>query len=625
MYAPDTTPPLVRKIRGNKYTAHIYLLLVFASFFILSFGFEQIYLSVLNFGKETLVVPKTFNIAWCLIFTGIIWILPPIPKKLFMMLIISFYVLMVIADGVMLNIFSRFFSFSDLSFAGDGAEFMDGSYFQVRTQTISLCIASFLLMLLAAILSPVRKTQHGWLPYVCGGVLVVAGIIIATNVKTQYLRAEKVVVWNGSDTPVDIADIFQDYNDTKQATMISGIYEYSFRSLCQSIGIFNGVSLEDKYEAKNYITARPGHEANDMTGILEGKNLIMVQLEAIDTWMLSEKYMPNLYGIKQDSIQFANHFTPAYITAGTFNTEFMANTGLFPATTGTSISVYTENAYPYSLPNLFRNAGYSANSFHNSEGNVYDRENVHVTLGYEAYHSGSDMGMEDFSLDSQLMSGYEEMTKADKFCTFIITISGHGPYNEYSTPSNLHMDAAKAVAERQDENYVHAVAHAMETDAFIGKLYERLAADGLLDNTVLVFYADHYNYYMLDDPMLMEIKNAPNFNMLAHTDFFIYSKGTEPMKVNKVTSSVDVTPTLANLFGFDVDLRNYLGSDAFSDDGGYVIFPDGAWYDGKTYWDPSKPSDEHTDKINKEIELRQNVSQTVLITDYFAEKTDKKG
>jgi hypothetical protein len=39
-----------------------------------------------------------------------------------------------------------------------------------------------------------------------------------------------------------------------------------------------------------------------MTGVFEGKNLIMIQLEAIDTWMLTEAYMPNLCAIKQGSM-----------------------------------------------------------------------------------------------------------------------------------------------------------------------------------------------------------------------------------------------------------------------------------------------------------------------------------
>ena len=95
--------------------------------------------------------------------------------------------------------------------------------------------------------------------------------------------------------------------------------------------------------------------------------------------------MPNLSKLKAESISFTNHYTPAYITAGTFNTEFMTNTGLLPATGGIATSVYGNNSFPYSLANLFGQQGYTARSFHNSRGNIYDRGTIHPNLGYDFY------------------------------------------------------------------------------------------------------------------------------------------------------------------------------------------------------------------------------------------------
>ena len=65
----------------------------------------------------------------------------------------------------------------------------------------------------------------------------------------------------------------------------------------------------------------PGLSAVSYTHLLAGKNVIMVQLEAIDTWMLQEAYMPNLAKLKSEGLVFTNHYTPAYISAGTFNTD----------------------------------------------------------------------------------------------------------------------------------------------------------------------------------------------------------------------------------------------------------------------------------------------------------------
>ena len=93
----------------------------------------------------------------------------------------------------------------------------------------------------------------------------------------------------------------------------------------------------------------------------------------------------------------------------------------------------------------------------------------------------------------------------------------------------------------------------------------------------MAFYADHYNYYMLDDDLNMDIKGVDSLNLLQHTDFFIYSEGLEPETVEKYTSSIDVLPTLANLFGLRADYAYLTGDDAFSDDSGYVFFNDNTW------------------------------------------------
>ena len=342
----------------------------------------------------------------------------------------------------------------------------------------------------------------------------------------------------------------------------------------------------------------------------------MVQLEAIDTWMLQEAYMPNLAKLKSEGLVFTNHYTPAYISAGTFNTEFMTNSGLLPATGGISTSVYTENAFPYSMANLFRQAGYTARSFHNSDGQVYDRGLIHPNLGYEKYYGGYDMQMESYQLDRHLINGFDEMTEGDPFYSFVITYSAHGPYGEESGVYQAHAKEAQAAAERTDGNYVYAVAGAMETDLFIGELVDRLTQEGLLEDTVLIFYADHYDYYMMDDQLNMQIKGVDNGNLLQHTDFFIWSADLAPTQIDKVTSSLDVLPTVANLFGLDTSGAFLAGHDGLGDQGGYVFFSDGSWYDGTTYWS-SKNGGAGDEARSAEINRITTLSNRVLAGNYY--------
>jgi len=499
-----------------------------------------------------------------------------------------------VVHGVYINMFRKFFSFSDMVFAGDGAAFADLSYLVIRKLLLVWIVLCLALMITAAVLVPSRG--QGKLIPGGGMALLAAGLLVL--VRFWILGSPQAVIWDQTRDP---AFLYEDFSDSRACLTMLGLYQYTFRDLQRLLPRNTELTEEEAQELQAYTDSR-SHEDNELSGALVGKNLILIQLEAIDTWMLD--YMPNLRQVKEESIVFANHYTPAYITAGTFNTECIVNTGLLPAPAGIPASVYTHNAYPYSLANLFRQEGYTANSFHGSGAEVYNRGPIHENWGYEAYHSGEDMGMADHTMDSQLMAGYETITAGSPFFSFIITYSGHGPYGPDNPIYKAHAQEAQAAAKRTDGNYVYAVGHAMETDVFVGALMDRLREDGLLEDTVVAFYADHYNYYMMNDALNMDIKGVDSLDLLQHTDFFLYSANLSPRVVEKYTSSVDVLPTLSNLFGLPAPYETLIGDDAFSEAGGYAFFNDNTW---------AGASGDHT----QEILQRRKVSNLILKSDGF--------
>ena len=120
------------------------------------------------------------------------------------------------------------------------------------------------------------------------------------------------VIWDETSDP---AFIYEDFSDTRAALSLVGLYQYTFRDLQRLLPRRATLSADERAEVEAYAAGRR-HQDNEMSGLLEGKNLILVQLEAIDTWML-EYYMPNLKALKDAGISFSNHYTPAYIAAGT--------------------------------------------------------------------------------------------------------------------------------------------------------------------------------------------------------------------------------------------------------------------------------------------------------------------
>ncbi len=542
-----------------------YLPLCFLSLFGSARWFYWMYAADRRWGA----IPLLLDLGWSLLLTAAAAALPRRGKRIYLGLLGAVLFLLTLVHGIYVNMFRRFFSFSDLAYAGDGFAFLDSSYLMVRKLAVLLGLLCLALMVGAILLAPREEAPRSRL--ICSLACLVPGLGLVLGVWGAELRGDSTMVWDMSGDP---ATICENFHDTRAAMDLLGLYHFTFRDV--QIVLFPGGGLTDgeREEIGAYAAARP-HEDNAMTGALAGKNLILVQLEAIDTWML-EDYMPALKAVKDKSVVFSNHYTPAYITAGTFNTEFMVNTGLLPAASGTPVSVYTRNSFPSSLAHLFKDKGYSANSFHGSGAEVYDRGDIHANLGY-TYHSGGDMGMENYMMDSQLSAAFGDMTAATPFFSFVITYSGHGPYGGTNPIYLAHADEAQARAKRTDGNYVYAVGHAMETDLFVAELMDYLEKNGLLENTAVAFYADHYNYYMLNDALNMDIKGVDNMDLLQHTDFFIYCQGLEPQTVDKYTSSLDVLPTLANLFGLDADYSLLPGDDAFGSGGGWVFFNDNTW------------------------------------------------
>lgn len=572
----------------------------------------------------------TFSCFWSLLFCGLFLLLPTVARRIAIVLVTSIFALMSIVHAVMYNLFGTFFSFSDLLYTGEGLAFFSFSYLNARKLLWITSIGAIFLSVFLAI--NIKKTKYTKKQALLALILIgisLGGITAEHNKILSGLDTH--LTWESNLQQENDADIYQGFTNKNYTMSMTGIYQYLYRSFMVTSGLENQLNNGEMYATLDkYFSLRAEtiHSPNEMTGIYSGKNFLFIMLESIDTWMLTEDYMPNLYTLQQNSINFTNHYSPLYISAGTFNTEFIANTSLIPSAAGINNKVYINNNYPFSIANCFNAQGYTSNSFHSSNPHIYNRGPIHQNLGYIKYHNWEDMNMEDYQLDSQMINGFSKMTATEPFFSFIITYSGHGPYtSEMGNISAPHLEAANEKvskhpidASKDDlQEYTYAIAHAMETDAFIGGLIEELSSHNLLEDTVLVFFTDHYGKYMTNHELLMDIKNVDNKDLLCNTPFFIYHEGTSPQTIETISSSVDILPTIANMFNLDVKYEYFLGVDIFSDNEHYVIFPGNNWYDGEIYYTPTYTG-ELTQNIfdrNKEVSNRIKYSEYILRSNYF--------
>lgn len=561
--------------------------------------------------------PNVFTLSWCAAALGTALLLPRAVSRVFVVVWTSVFSVMMLVHCGLYGFSGKFFSFSDIMFADDGAEFFDFSYISIRK---IMFIGAFLAIagaVFATLMMP--KKRYSWVRAAAGAAAVIVGVV---GIKLTHDSLAKQYVAVSWDSYAQCADIYQSFTDTPKSMMLCGLYQYTARDAWLSSGIdtlfADDGDILDSIEA--YYSKRPEHAETSMTGVCKGKNLILVQMEAIDSWMLTPESMPNLYKLYNESIVFENHYAPTYLAGGTFNTELMVNLGFFPPIYGGKTGIYAGNYFPLSLPNAFNAEGYLSRSFHNGWAETYSRGIVHKNWGYERYYSGDDIGMPDVFFDSGLIEGFDLMTEGDKFFSFIVTYSGHGNYPGSAVSGKYYQKFAEIYPDAEDI-YIHSMAHAYETDVFIGELVERLEEAGLRDDTVLAFYSDHYNYYTLDDALVMKYKGAFDERTIEHVLFFINDTDIGYMPVDKVTSSIDILPTLVDMFGLGVNAQYYAGDSAFSDGGGYVIFEDNSWLDGERYYIAGQSeTDDKAAARNREISDRMYYSQRILLHDYFARR-----
>ena len=553
-----------------------------------------------GFAESCSGTPLLFSLFWAAGLTGFVCLLPDLGRRIAMPLLAAFWGFLCLVHSVVHHLTGSFFSVADLDYADDGIRFFSKEYLVFAPQLVVAAFCVFLAALCLALCS--KKSAYSRRRAVLGAVLLAAGVTGAIVTHTQLLpQANTLMSWDvqKEDKTTD-AYIYRDMSNANRAMELCGSYQYLWRSFVVSSGLEETRQYGKMYEELDaWFAARSesAHRPNAYSGKLAGKNCFFILLESIDTWLLTEEYMPNLYAIRQQSVDLANHYSCLYITASTFNTEFVANTGQIPPSAGLATSAYEENSFPTSLAKLFREAGYTANSFHAADPGIYNRADIHRNLGYEHYLYYRDLGMDDYMLDSQLIRGFGQMTAQQPFFDFLLTYSGHGPYTDaMANISNPHLEAAKAAVEAADiprkaknsEEYLLAVAHAMETDAFAGALMQALEESGLAEDTALVFFTDHYCKYMTDTDLVLELKGASDMDQICHTPCFIWAKDLPARSVTKVTSTMDIAPTMANLFGLDANYAWYPGSDVFSADGGTAIFRGGSWYDGSTWGEPTR-------------------------------------
>ena len=307
----------------------------------------------------------------------------------------------------------------------------------------------------------------------------------------------------------------------------------------------------EKYEESNY----------NLKGILKGKNVIIVQLESVQEFVINKtingkEITPNLNKFISENIEFSNMFMQSYST--TADSEFSAVTSLYPMENGMSYSRYYSNKYD-DIFTMFKNEGYDTSYMHGNYGYFWNRENVYKSFSVnhlELKNQFNDISenIMGYLSDELLYKQAVEKLKTYNmpFFSFIVSASSHTGFtlDGLEDRGKISIDVGKYKSTFFG-NYLESVNYA---DYAFGTFIEELKNADLYDDTVILIYGDHNGIDMYNDELLDFLEQVnPNINdvdiKLNYIRVACSMKipGIEGITIEKPVSKLDIKPTFEYL------------------------------------------------------------------------------
>lgn len=334
----------------------------------------------------------------------------------------------------------------------------------------------------------------------------------------------------------------------------------------------------DILAAHKYFSSLTPTKQNEYTGMFKGKNLIYITLEGFSYKTIDPVRTPTLYKMSTEGIVFNNFYTSLW-GGSTATGEYLSMTGLFYSS-AKCLQMSGENLMPFTMGNQLSKLGYTTYAFHNHDYQYYRRDVSHPNMGYTFLGVGNGLtGLtdawpkSDYEMAVATLPYYIDLDTP--FHAYYMTVSGHANYSFYgNSMSKKHQDIVADLNCSDNVKAYHACQY--EVELMLAEMVRQLEAAGKLEDTVFVMSTDHYPY-ALSDSELAELYGIPeagihqNFDLLRNGCIIWCASMEEPIIVDEPCSSLDIIPTVSNLFGLEYDSRLLMGTDVLSDSVPLVI------------------------------------------------------
>ncbi len=452
------------------------------------------------------------------------------------------------------------------------------------------------------------------------------GVLTTLRLDAKFLLIGQHMGLDDSDKDLDDEEDGDEEEAPAEIQYGYNVREIDFDTL---IGNEKNPTLRDMHEY--FKNVRPSRQ-NEYTGLFQGKNLIWFVGEAFSTLAINETTTPTLSRLAKEGFVFNNFYNPIW-NVSTSDGEYVTLTGLIPKSGIWSFKRSAKNYMPYGFGNMLKPLGYTTKAYHNHYYSYYNRHESHPNLGYEYKGLGNDLRVTETWPESDLEM--LELTIPNDlinrpFHTYYMTVSGHLNYSFYG---NYMAKKHKSKVDHlpYSEPCLAYLACNIDLELAMSFLIDQLTAAGQLENTVIVLSGDHYPYGLTDEEMdeLAGYELEKKFEKFKSTLILWSGSMKEPVEIDKVCSSLDVMPTLANLFGLEYDSRLIVGQDILSQSPGLVHFNDRSWISDLGRYDATKNiftplpgvdlGDDYARNILARVNKNFEYSTKILENNYYKE------
>ncbi len=339
----------------------------------------------------------------------------------------------------------------------------------------------------------------------------------------------------------------------------------TFRRLAERIGVKVAATPSVEYDEKSsdlhYPLATPIIEKPE-----KPFNIVWLVSESLRQDMLTPQIMPALWDFSQKSHRFSHHYSGGNGTRMGLFSMFYGLYGpywfrfLDERRSPLLMDVLQQQNYQLSM---YTSAGFSYPEFDKTLFIKIPKENLHeVKSGYGWQRDRKNV--------TDMLSFIKKRDHSQPFMTFMFFESPHARYyfpeeSVIRRPYLAELNYATMDLEKDIDliynRYINACHH---LDSQLARVFHFLEKEKLLDNTIVLITGDHGEEFLENGHWG---HNSEFTDQQIRVPLVLYVPGTGQSVVSRMTSHLDIAPTLLPLIGLKNSAPNFcLGYNLFADD-----------------------------------------------------------